>query len=701
MESREPRFSLRFESGAREGERVPLSSDVSTVGRRGDNTIAVSHASVSGHHAELRMEGQRVFVSDAGSTNGTRVNGAKIGRHELAHGDRIAFGSVHAVFVDASFAGGSGDEDDEVLLEDTGEVLVLDDAMPAAVIPAARPPAAQPMPAPAAMRASAPAPTGAPSDATLGSVSSERLAASRSGSKVWIAWIVVLAAAGGGAFVWLDGRKADGGTEPSAAVAVPGNVLDDGAFENPDAAPWTNAEAGPQAFFVDGGFALSGRSGLGVLLATDEWALAHSAPFRVPEGKALALRASLDVEGGANGRVGIELTQSTPSRGFTAPPIRAWAPARTSTSGFEEVELVFDTLPGYDTGRVLVAGHADAAEGDVSLDDVSVVLESAAGGPVARFQEYELHILGDPGSTAVVVRSGRVLFSSLGLSRWSDESLTGASAAFWTGAATPTGFELSVQGPADGATLRVVSCGGRALAPDDSSPPWLSTIGPDGYLAHATTFEREAATDLLTGGGVNLIRFGVERPVPMSSVMHAESARFRIGFDGLRTLQVQLSFREERDEANQIASRARTAEKGGEFGASIHAWSELLDRFPFDAALIAEAEEARARLTQAGHERVRAVRQEIERAGFFELVDLYRNCRASAARVAKTYAGSEIEAAANELTAQVDAELSALSSGRAGGSVARLKSVLDALDARENPALVEHVKAAIAAQQDH
>ena len=104
MQSRETRFWLRFDSGARQGERVPLSNDGATVGRRSDNAIVVSHSSISGHHAEIRIEDGQVTLVDLDSTNGTRVGGEKITTHRLAHGDRIVFGAVQLVFVDGRVA---------------------------------------------------------------------------------------------------------------------------------------------------------------------------------------------------------------------------------------------------------------------------------------------------------------------------------------------------------------------------------------------------------------------------------------------------------------------------------------------------------------------------------------------------------------------------------------------------------------------
>ncbi len=54
-----------------------------TVGRSGDNAVKIPVARVSKSHAVLRVDGDRLFVSDLGSTNGTEVNGEKVTTEEV------------------------------------------------------------------------------------------------------------------------------------------------------------------------------------------------------------------------------------------------------------------------------------------------------------------------------------------------------------------------------------------------------------------------------------------------------------------------------------------------------------------------------------------------------------------------------------------------------------------------------------------
>lgn len=76
------------------GDRVPLGEYVVTVGRQNDCTIVLGDPNVSRHHAEVRPSGDGFVVVDLGSTNGTKVNGARVAEQQLHDGDEVAFGNT-------------------------------------------------------------------------------------------------------------------------------------------------------------------------------------------------------------------------------------------------------------------------------------------------------------------------------------------------------------------------------------------------------------------------------------------------------------------------------------------------------------------------------------------------------------------------------------------------------------------------------
>jgi hypothetical protein len=58
---------------------IPLQERSMTLGRRSDNDIPVADTKISRHHARLEFEAGGYYLTDLGSTNGTRVNGREIG----------------------------------------------------------------------------------------------------------------------------------------------------------------------------------------------------------------------------------------------------------------------------------------------------------------------------------------------------------------------------------------------------------------------------------------------------------------------------------------------------------------------------------------------------------------------------------------------------------------------------------------------
>jgi hypothetical protein len=72
--------------------RIGVGSEPVTIGRMSDCTVPLADPNVSRHHAEIRRDGDRVYLIDLGSTNGTRVNGVPVHQRQLADGDVIAVG---------------------------------------------------------------------------------------------------------------------------------------------------------------------------------------------------------------------------------------------------------------------------------------------------------------------------------------------------------------------------------------------------------------------------------------------------------------------------------------------------------------------------------------------------------------------------------------------------------------------------------
>ncbi len=81
-----------------EGERLELRAGRHTIGRLPDCDLHLDDSTVSREHAAVVRRGDRWWVLDLGSTNGTRVNGRTAGEHALADGDVIELGDVEVSF---------------------------------------------------------------------------------------------------------------------------------------------------------------------------------------------------------------------------------------------------------------------------------------------------------------------------------------------------------------------------------------------------------------------------------------------------------------------------------------------------------------------------------------------------------------------------------------------------------------------------
>ena len=94
--------------GATAGARYALGESVTTIGRHPDSGIFLDDVTVSRRHAEVRRgdDGQYV-LSDAGSLNGTYLDGDRIEEATLREGAQVQVGKFRLVFVIGTLGGGA------------------------------------------------------------------------------------------------------------------------------------------------------------------------------------------------------------------------------------------------------------------------------------------------------------------------------------------------------------------------------------------------------------------------------------------------------------------------------------------------------------------------------------------------------------------------------------------------------------------
>ena len=82
-----------------DGATVPVQGSRLTAGRLERCDLTISDSTVSREHAAFVRRGDRWWVVDLGSTNGTKVNGRRAAEHPLEPGDEVELGDALVQFV--------------------------------------------------------------------------------------------------------------------------------------------------------------------------------------------------------------------------------------------------------------------------------------------------------------------------------------------------------------------------------------------------------------------------------------------------------------------------------------------------------------------------------------------------------------------------------------------------------------------------
>lgn len=75
-----------------------IDKDSISIGRKHGNDIQLDDITVSGRHALITQIDSSIFIDDLGSTNGTLLNGGRIVKSELKHGDTIQTGNYQFTY---------------------------------------------------------------------------------------------------------------------------------------------------------------------------------------------------------------------------------------------------------------------------------------------------------------------------------------------------------------------------------------------------------------------------------------------------------------------------------------------------------------------------------------------------------------------------------------------------------------------------
>jgi hypothetical protein len=114
----------------------PLDCASLSIGRKAQSDIQIDDITISSKHAVIKVEKNAymdnvkdVYVEDLGSTNGTLVNGQRIKKHMLRHGDVIVLGRHEFKFLDED----APDFDKTMMVNVDAEKIKTRALLPAAV----------------------------------------------------------------------------------------------------------------------------------------------------------------------------------------------------------------------------------------------------------------------------------------------------------------------------------------------------------------------------------------------------------------------------------------------------------------------------------------------------------------------------------------------------------------------------------------
>lgn len=646
-------FALRIESGEQAGQTHAITSKGLTVGRRPGNDLVIQDASVSGRHARFSIEGDGIVLVDLASTNGSFIDDKRVEQATLGAGAFLRLGKVELELIvvpdDAAPAATPMPRRAvEPLAMDTGadDIELELEEQPAAV-PATAPPARKPAPVDElvleedddlAVEDVDDAPAAETLDLSdfdddqdgVHAVDQGALAKTKGSKAPALIGLALLLGAAGWYFAGMPGLPAgdDGGQATARPVAsVPGNTLENASFEK-GLAGWASDDEAGLLPFADAAWRASGEAGIGLGLEPGESARVFSKPVTISTQRNLAAGVYVAAQDGATARLGVEFSDSGGEHVSTI----AWA---AEARDFDDAITLATWVPaGYDRVRLVLDMAAATEAGSVGFDDAELVISGGAA-PGAKTGDFELTPMG-PGRLALGFIDRPLLID----------------------------MHATAPRAADGDLVATLSGGFVATVPAVQLRGGLATLGSGGFAPHGDEFTDAGVTSIVIGQGVSQLRLLLPSATEVSGRPVAGGFRIEASVES-GNLRIETGFADERARAARLAQEARSAEERGHRGAALANWQALLDEVPFEAGLVATAEANRGRLITAGLEDLSALTDDFERARFFGLPDLFRECLTSVRALQTEYQGSEVATAAGELATQVAATMGELQSAGA------------------------------------
>jgi len=504
----------------------------------------------------------------------------------------------------------------------------------------------------------------------------------------WVGGLLLLAAAGAGAWVLLTDPFA-GRTTVAAPPPATGNLLADGwSFETSESSSpsqaWRPAEEAPRGFDFGPRGAVSGEAGASAEPGEQGWARVwNSQAVRLPPGAE---------------RVQFSAT----SQGDALQLLLRWeaedqpALEHVLASGSGRLVGVSRPPPGYTSVRAGLGCAAAAAVDDLDLRCVSAAEAepphgmwppggAPPGGELAGSSlpagVFEVRV-GDPRGLSVFRTEQLVLRVQTATVRLADGRSLPASAALLPGSG-----ELAL---ADGTRVRLAGAlqvQDRRLVLSETLgglPPGTVVVHPvlvAGSLASAPIgirsargFERFSGDFRVEGVDALLLgttqdRLALEMGLPFTAAAsHRSDGSVALsleqpagaGGEVQQQLLLQAEFQEERVVARQALDAAQAAERQGQLGAALREVEHIASESPYDEAVLGQALALRAAIEARMQQQLDALDADLEDALFLGSASRCREVREAALAGAALFAGSSAEAAFEQRAATVEARAARL-----------------------------------------
>jgi len=334
---------LVYAKGEHKGEKIELTQQRTTIGRKETNTVPLQDPVASSYHCEIVRDLNGYTIRDLGSTNGTLVNNEMVTEAQLVHGARVRIGNSRFVFQDPAMA--------EVDLETAG----LDEE-----------------------------------EQEWGMMRELDLAAVRKRNPATIVYTVLLLLLLGGGYAM---TKLEPPRIHTGPPSPPNNMLDDWSFESESSAfAWVGESDGEVEVTTTTARKVSGKACLQVDVGGTGAEVFYDETFG-GRGRSYEVQARLSTTGGATARIGLLWTGSG---------IHYWTLSDPVTGGgFTEASITRSAPPWANTVRL---GLVIEGAGKAYMDDI--VMRSTAGRAPVVVEQNDFRITITDGEEIDIAHAG-------------------------------------------------------------------------------------------------------------------------------------------------------------------------------------------------------------------------------------------------------------------------------------------------------